>query len=92
MKNCVKSGNWEQCTIPSYSHIKDKLCTFSELLLRGTRIVGLKVLREVVKLANKDHQGVVKTKYRLRSKVWWPGMDKDVEKLCKVCHGCQGVM
>ena len=31
----------------------------------------------------------MKTKYRLRSKVWWPGMDKDVENLCKICHGCQ---
>ena len=32
---------------------------------------------------------IVKTKYQLRSKVWWPGMDKDVENVCKVCHGCQ---
>ena len=31
----------------------------------------------------------MKTKYRLRSKVWWPGMDRDVENLCKICHGCQ---
>ena len=30
---------------------------------------------------------MVKTKYRLRSKVWWPLMDKDVENLFKVCHG-----
>ena len=50
----------------------------------------LKVLRDkVFRLAHEGHQGVVKTKYRLRSKVWWPGMDKDVEKLCKVCYCCQ---
>ena len=49
-----------------------------------------KVLRDkVVRLANEGHQGVVRTKYPFRSKVWWPGMDKDVENLCKVCHGCQ---
>ena len=78
VKNCVKSGNWEQCTIPSYAHVKDELCTYGEFLLRGTRIVVPKVLRDkVVILAHEGHQGVVKTKYRLRSKVWWPGMDKD---------------
>ena len=31
----------------------------------------------------------VETKQQLRSKVWWPGMEKDVEKYCKACHGCQ---
>ena len=40
-----------------------------------------KILRDnVVRLAHEGHEGVVKTKYRLRSKVWWSGMDKDVEK------------
>ena len=88
VKNCIRSGNWEQCTIPSYAHVKDELCTYGEFC--GTRIVVPKVLRDkVVRLAHEGHQGVVKTKYRLRSKVWWPGMDKDVENLCKVCHGCQ---
>ena len=46
VKNCVKSGNWKQCKILSYAHVKDKLCTYSELLLSGTRIV--KVLRDKV--------------------------------------------
>ena len=90
VKSCVKSGNWQKCTIPSYAHVKDELCTYGEFLLRGTRIVVPKVLRDrVVRLAHEGHQGVVKTKYRLRSKVWWPRMDRDVENLCKICHGCQ---
>ena len=28
VKNCVKSGNWEQCTIPSYAHIKAPMASF----------------------------------------------------------------
>jgi hypothetical protein len=28
-------------------------------------------------------------KQRLRSKLWWPGIDKDIEKCCKACYGCQ---
>ena len=43
----------------------------------------------VLKLAHEGHQGIVKTKCRLSSKVWWPKVDTDVEKLCKSCHGCQ---
>lgn len=90
MKNFVRSGNWEWCMSPSYAHVKDESCTYDELLVRGTRIVVPRILRDkVVRLAHEGHQGVVKTKYRLRSKVWWPGMDKDAENVCKVCHGCQ---
>ena len=28
-------------------------------------------------------------KRKLRSKVWWPGIDKEVEKFCQTCHSCQ---
>ncbi|XP_015763913.1 PREDICTED: uncharacterized protein K02A2.6-like [Acropora digitifera] len=87
VKGCVRTGKWERCTFPSYAHVKDELCIY---LLRGSRIVVPKTLRDkVVRLVPQGHQGIVKTKYRLRSKVWWPGMDKDVEQLYKVCPGCQ---
>ena len=60
VRNCVKSGNCKQCTIPSYRHIKEELCTYGELLFWGTRTVVPKV-----RLAHAGHQGVVKTNYRL---------------------------
>jgi len=43
----------------------------------------------VVNLAHKGHQGVVKTKERLRRKVWRPGMDLQAEKRCIECYECQ---
>ena len=42
-------------------------------------------------MAHEGHQGNVKTKQRLRSKVWWPNIDKETEKVCRTCHGCQVV-
>jgi transposase InsO family protein len=30
-------------------------------------------------------------KQRLRTKVWWTGIDQEAEKFCKTCHGCQVV-
>ena len=90
VKGCMRTGHWERCTFPSYAHVKDELCIYGEILLRGSRIVVRKTLRDkVVRLVPEGHQGIVKTKYRVRSKVWWAGMDKDVEQLYKVCHGCQ---
>ena len=47
--------------------------------------------KRVVSLAHEGHQGVVKTKERLRTKVWWPGIDREAEKLCAECYGFQRV-
>ena len=57
--------------------------------MSGTRYKGLavpyKLRKRVVDLAHEGHQGVVKSKQRLRSKVWWPG----IERRCKTCYGYQ---
>ena len=78
--------------MPAYLHVKDELCTYGELLLRGSRLLIPRELRPcVLELAHEGHQGIVTTKCRLRSKVWWPKMDAEAEKLWKSCHGCQAV-
>ena len=47
-------------------------------------------LREhVLKLAHESHPGIVAMKQHLRSKVLWPGIDKQAEKVCRECFGCQ---
>ncbi|KXJ10483.1 Uncharacterized protein K02A2.6 [Exaiptasia diaphana] len=53
------------------------------------RAVSLR--EQVLKLAHEEHQGIVTTKSRLRTKVWWPKIDSDAERLCKSYHGCQVV-
>ena len=84
IKNCVESGN-----ICTYARVKRRIMHLASFCF-VVQLVVPKVLRDnVVRLAHEGHQGVVMTKYRFRSKVWWPGMDKDVDNLCKVCHGCQ---
>ena len=35
---------------------------------------------------------MAKMKQRLRTKVWWPTIDKEAEAFCKTCHGCQVVV
>ena len=36
----------------------------------------------------RDTRGGRKMKERLRSKVWWPGVDKNAERKCQECYGC----
>ena len=46
-------------------------------------------LDHVLELAHEGgHPGIMAIKQRLRSKVWWPGIDKAAEKICKTCRGC----
>ena len=40
---------------------------------------------------HEGYQGMAKMKQRLRTKVWWPGIDREAETFCKTCHGCQVV-
>ncbi len=43
----------------------------------------------VIELAHEGHQGIVRTKQLLRSKVWFPKMDLAVEKAVNSCFACQ---
>lgn len=40
-------------------------------------------------VGHEGHQGIVKTKQRLRTKVWWPRINKDAEQLVRSCATCQ---
>ena len=75
-------------TIYNISH---ELCfTDEELLLRGDRIVIPSKLRhQAIHLEHEDHAGMDRCKQRLRSNLWWPEMDKQVEENIRCCHPCQ---
>ena len=45
LRECIKTGNWENSNCPGYKSIRDKLCLFGNIVLRGTRIVVPKKLR-----------------------------------------------
>ncbi|XP_024117578.2 uncharacterized protein K02A2.6-like [Oryzias melastigma] len=85
----MKSGDWRKCD-HAYQTVKTELCTMGNIVLRGSRIVmPLAARRQTLMLAHEGHQGIVKTKQRLRTKVWWPGIDREVEDLVRSCHACQ---
>lgn len=90
VRNCIETGRWQNCPNKLYMAISPELCTAGNLVLRGPRIVIPQKLRaQILALAHEGHLGIVGTKQNLRTKVWWPGMEKEAEKYCKSCHGCQ---
>jgi len=89
IREAKKSGDWSKCST-SVRAVRNEITTVGRVVLRGTRIVIPKALqRKTIMLAHEGHQGIVKTKARLRTKVWFPLMDKMAEDLCRACHDCQ---
>lgn len=90
LREILINGRWHELNNKSYLPIHRELSTLGFLILRGTRIVIPSELRDkILELGHEGHPGIVLMKQRLRSKVWWSGIDKDIEKCCKACYGCQ---
>ena len=90
VRKCIISGHWERFQFKEYPPVRNELCAIGQIILRGTRIVIPKNMRaRILELGHEGHPGIVVMKRNMRSKLWWPGMDKAVEKTCKSCHGCQ---
>ena len=76
LRECISTGDWDKAP-PQYKHVRNELSSLGKLVLRGTRLLISRKLRErVLDLAYEGHQGLVKTKQRPRRKVWWAGIDK----------------
>ena len=78
-RQAIMTGDWSRLSGTLYKAVQDELWVIGQVVSRGGRIV----------IAHEGHQGMVRTKARLREKVWWPGMDKQVEEVVRACHPCQ---
>ncbi|XP_055622556.1 uncharacterized protein K02A2.6-like [Toxorhynchites rutilus septentrionalis] len=72
-----------------YRMIGRELCRVGNVLMRGDRIIVPRSLRELALcLAHEGHPGTRMMKSHLRSSVWWPKLDSDVDNYMKRCRGC----
>ena len=96
----ISTGQWDNLkavegvdpsTLKIFANVRSELTSVDgNLVLRGSRIVIPDALQKpVVELAHEGHQGLVKTRTLLRSKVWFPRMDNLVDSLVKRCVTCQ---
>ncbi|XP_055907549.1 uncharacterized protein K02A2.6-like [Eupeodes corollae] len=88
----VKEGMYEQNwnkDVLNFKVFENELCFYGNILLRQNKIVIPQQLRKkVIEFAHEGHPGIVGTKRRLRTKVWWPKIDQDAENIVRNCRGC----
>ena len=70
VRKALDTGHWNKAP-KAHELVSRELTCFGQVVLRGTRIVVPRKFRKrVLDLAHEGHQGIVKTKERLRSNVW----------------------
>lgn len=72
-----------------YFAVRDEYSCCNGLLMRSDRIVVPDSLTtRIINIAHEAHQGITRTKQRLRLLYWWPNMDTQVENLIQNCVVC----
>lgn len=92
LRKCHRENKWNKLRNKRYLLVRHETSVIGKLVLRGTWIViPMSLRQEVLQIAHEGHPGIVTMKHRLQIKVWWLGLDEDVEEICKACHPCQVV-
>ena len=96
----ISNGQWnnlkpvngvDPSTLRILANVRNELTSVDgNIVLRGNRIVIPGALQNrVIELAHEGHQGLVKTRNLLKSKVWFPKMDAAADQVVKKCFPCQ---
>ena len=79
-------------TSPHIKSFRERIKINGNKIGKKNIIVPKELQEKIVTISHEGHQGLVKSKMFLRSKMWFPGMDKMVEKEVKVCAPCQAAV
>ncbi|PIC43510.1 hypothetical protein B9Z55_004221 [Caenorhabditis nigoni] len=91
------SGSWPKISdktsqLSLFHNRRDQLSIVSDCLMFNGRIVIPHALRSrVLKMLHRAHPGIVRMKQLARSLVYWPAIDKDIEKVVRSCDLCASV-
>lgn len=90
-KNSKLPENINRAELVQFHKLHHELTiTDSNIILRGTRIVLPTSLRtHAINIAHEGHQGLVKMKKLLRTKIWFPGIDGLTKNIIDHCLACQ---
>ncbi|XP_055644759.1 uncharacterized protein K02A2.6-like [Toxorhynchites rutilus septentrionalis] len=90
VRECIRSGQWDRNESRPYEAFQNELGFVGDLLVRGSKlVVPISLRNRMLTLAHEGHPGETVMKRRLRDRVWWPGMDRDVGTYVASCEGCR---
>jgi transposase InsO family protein len=77
--------------VQAFSQVFNELSLTAEgfILRHDQLLIPSSLQNRVVELAHQSHLGIVRIKRLIRSKVWFPGIDKMVDNKVKSCMACQ---
>ena len=75
--------------LKQYWSYGDALSVINGVILKKDRVVISKKLRsEMLKQLHIPHMGIEKTKLRARESMFWPGVNREVKDIIKLCNIC----
>ena len=88
----IQHGHWPTDTTVDLGPFRKRLTELSVLdgcILWGSRVVIPSVVRKsLLQELHTTHLGMSKMKSLARSYIWWPGLDSQIEELCRACVEC----
>ena len=93
LMNYIKFGwpvNNNNKNIEIYKKFIPRMSIFKGCIMLDNRVLIPQILRSnVIEMFHEGHPGIVGMKSIVRSVIWYPGIDKDVENYVKNCRTCQ---
>ena len=99
LREAVKSGRKPaDGRLVAYTSIWPELAVVDNIVCRGERIVvpdgevfqeGGNIRTWLTEISHDGHHGMDHMKRYLRPRLWWPGMDRQVERRSAGCEACQ---
>ena len=71
--------------VKPYEHRRNELTTEARV------VVPEACRKDILKELHVSHPGMVKMKSLARIHIWWPGIDKDIERMVRECESCQSI-
>lgn len=82
------SRRWPK-TLLRYKKLASCLTTDQKVIMKDQKLVIPRTLQKrTLSLGHDPHLGISSMKRRLRTKVWWSGMDTMIESFVTSCSGC----
>lgn len=89
VKQALQTDDWSAPESKPYEKIKEHLREQSGMLVKdGAIVIPDSLRKKTLKLAHRGHPGMTAMKSILRSRVWWPRMGKEAERVVETCSGC----